>query len=65
MKWKRRWKARSGEKRIVKKFLWLPVFVRDEWRWLERACIEQCYVRGATGPWGHWFNERWVEVATD
>lgn len=52
MRWKKRRKLNPdiGEKRVVKRFLWWPTCLNDEWRWLERAEIIQQFKR----------NERWV-----
>jgi hypothetical protein len=40
-----RWQnPKPGETRVIKKFLWLPVTLDDETRWLETAEIKQVYV---------------------
>jgi hypothetical protein len=39
-----RWMApHDGQERLVRRFLWLPVVVAGEWRWLERATLRQRY----------------------
>ena len=40
--------------RIITKFLFFPVRIKDEWRWLEVASIKQMYVY----PYG-WYNVGW------
>lgn len=42
--------AESGDTRIIKKFAWLPIRIKNkwsdrrvQWRWLERVKIEQEY----------------------
>ena len=41
MKWNT---PRFGDEKIVTKFLWLPVWVNHEYRWLETATIRYDYV---------------------
>ncbi|MCE7982552.1 MAG: hypothetical protein DYG89_15280 [Caldilinea sp. CFX5] len=36
-------KPRSGSVRTVRRFLWWPLRLNDEWRWLEWADIVQVY----------------------
>jgi len=33
--------GKLGETRIISKFLWFPVCIGNEWRWLESAIIKQ------------------------
>ncbi len=42
-----------GEKRVVKRFLWLPTkpMLSEEWRWLEYARIEQEWLVGHVLQW--------------
>jgi hypothetical protein len=35
-----------GTTRSIRKFLWFPKCLQDEWRWLESANIIQRYVEG-------------------
>lgn len=30
-----------GEERVVSKFLYIPKFINEEWRWFEKADIKQ------------------------
>lgn len=32
---------KRGDERIITKFLWLPISIGDEIRWLEKATIKQ------------------------
>lgn len=56
-----------GETRRVRRFLWLPVFLRGEMRWLERAVIVQVWREtwGGGGEFGPpckvvgWCNQGW------
>ena len=43
MRWNIKGNNKHGDTRIIKKFLWLPVWIDNEIRWLERAVIEQEY----------------------
>jgi len=49
MRWNSKEKGRPqiGEKRTIQKFLWWPICLDGEWRWLERASIEQEYEKVA------------------
>lgn len=52
-----RWKHQGpswGEHRVIKKFLWFPLRISDETRWLERAYILQEF-----SLFGKWINSRW------
>ncbi len=33
--------VKYGDKRVVKKFLWFPIWLNNECRWLESAFIEE------------------------
>ena len=41
MRWKASLELDQGAMRIIKRFLFLPVCLEDEWRWLETAYIKQ------------------------
>ena len=41
MRWKAKPKNKVGDKRIIEQFLLIPIKISDEWRWLEKAKIEQ------------------------
>lgn len=41
MRWKAKPKNKVGDKRIIEQFLLFPVKIDDEFRWLEKAKIEQ------------------------
>lgn len=47
MKWKKKIKIypKEGDKRIILKFLLLPLCIDNEYRWLEKVKIEQKYIR--------------------
>jgi hypothetical protein len=69
MKWKLKPKndleSRLGEFRIVERFLWYPMLLEREWRWLERTKIIQTVVRmdvGGSMEWGN-YKYGWVSVA--
>jgi hypothetical protein len=50
-----RWKAaKRGDVRIRNKFLWFPVSINGEVRWLERATWEEEFV------FTIWIKERWL-----
>jgi len=63
MRWKRSPKV-DGQKRIISKFLFLPLTIDDETRWLERATIyqeyEECRIISAYLVPSKWENVRWV-----
>src|ERR1044071_9301849 len=45
-----RWRDyQVGEERIVRKFLWWPMCLKGETRWLESASVRQVYVKESTG----------------
>lgn len=44
----RRQIPRAGTTRMIKRFLWYPVRIGEDWRWLERAVLKQLYDKG------HW-----------
>lgn len=60
MKWKT---VQDGDKQIVTKFLWLPLTLGGDTRWLERATFE----RERMGPahmdeiFGHWRYLKWID----
>jgi hypothetical protein len=37
-----------GDKKIVEKFLWLPIRIKNETRWLENVSIQYEYIRYGT-----------------
>jgi len=41
MRWYKE-KVKLGDERVVMKFLWFPLTIDKETRWLEHACIKQC-----------------------
>lgn len=51
-----RWKSPGyHDTKTKKKFLWLPLCIDGEWRWLERATIEYAYSYiPAPMPYGKW-----------
>lgn len=52
MRWKERSRPRQWDERIVSAFLYIPVKLDGEWRWLEKATWQEMY--GFRG---------WVEMA--
>ena len=42
-KWKKRKNPKEGDTKVVKKFLWFPVCVGRECRWLETATVKYVY----------------------
>ncbi|MES9681768.1 hypothetical protein ABWK22_02385 [Gottfriedia acidiceleris] len=57
-----------GQRRVVRKFLWFPVKLSNETRWLEHANIEQVVRNidvGGSMEWGNykkmWRNLAWAE----
>lgn len=58
MRWKKKptetWSIKpvAGDRRIVQRFLWLPKKLGEEWRWMERARIEEmAYKRNGVLAW--------------
>lgn len=53
-----RWRpAQVGEERIVRKFLWWPMCLDGQTRWLERAFVRQVYEKSADGAeFWRWLN---------
>lgn len=59
MRWIEKKKFNHGDKRVIKKFLWLPtkpMFSRES-RWLEYAYIEQEWLEGFRVKF--WSDMRW------
>ena len=54
MRWKskRKVKPKEGDKRIIRTFLFFPLKLEGEWRWLEMATIEQWYIETVTYDYG-------------
>jgi hypothetical protein len=59
-----RWKEKhieTGTERIVQRFLWFPLCINREWRWLEVAFIKQRYFRSEAGTGEHgWNSMEWT-----
>lgn len=54
-----RWIGRiSGETRVITRFLFFPLKVNSEWRWLEVAKIHQSYNTKAKGWNNDWFVDK-------
>lgn len=63
-------KAQHGELRVIWKFLWLPLRINDEWRWMERSAIRQQYIIHVSCSedghnLGHWEDCCWVDEQND
>ena len=56
MRWQRK-PYSHGEIRIVRRFLILPFWVDDEWRWLETSYIKQRYENGYMDA--YWADIEW------
>ena len=56
-------KYKSGDTRVIKKFLFLPKTLNDETRWLEISRIKQQfdYYFDFIIPWYMWLDETWVD----
>jgi len=63
MKWKKKQGPQIGDRRTITKFLWLPVCVKEEWRWLEKASISQRYGGRWDEALGAEFNLTWENIA--
>jgi hypothetical protein len=65
MRWRKRKKPKHEDCRIIKKFLWLPKCINNEWRFLEMCQIEQKYVHEgidyAGCEVGCWFDMKWID----
>ena len=48
-----------GDYRIITKFLFLPVVIDNEVRWLEKVTIRQRYYEGFAYSW--WENLAWID----
>lgn len=58
-----RWKANvkpmyAAECRVIRRFLFVPKCIKDEWRWLEWAEIEQSSIAGINAGWS-WVDLKW------
>lgn len=61
MKWDETVPVKFGTLKIVKKFLWFPLRIGYEGRWLETAYVEQEYIgSGYADPHLRWINKRWA-----
>lgn len=50
---------RNWERRIVTRFLWFPVAIGNDWRWLEVASYEEEYFKSNDSPIGFWEKIKW------
>lgn len=60
----RKKKTAIGDTRVISRFLWLPLSLGGETRWLERAAIHQQYAEILVGPWEMaecWTNKAWAK----
>jgi|TARA_B110000037_G_C16983815_1_gene450180 hypothetical protein len=55
MRFKVETEPKKLSRRIISTFLWTPLKLQNEWRWLEKASIGQTYF-GANG----WRSEEWA-----
>lgn len=66
MKWTQPPAPKPGQTRIVRRFLWLPLNLQGETRWLERAeWVERFkrFFRYDDGVYGIWKPVRWNDYA--
>lgn len=63
LKWKKQMKIdyQEGDTRIVRRFLFWPVCIQDEWRWLGLALIKQKYQHVTRTGLYKWFNREWID----
>lgn len=59
MRWNNKPDPRFNDKRIIKRFLWCPLRLEDETRWLEFASIHQEYLASWGGS-SRWENMKWA-----
>jgi hypothetical protein len=60
MKWKKKiLTVEKGTIRIVHKFLWKPLTIGDETRWLEKTTWEQIWKIDSDGV-GRWVYRKWI-----
>ena len=55
-------KYKSGDKRIIKKFLFIPKMLEGQWRWLCFARIEQQY-HEIVNDVRYWSDVKWINSA--
>jgi hypothetical protein len=48
------------EKKWVRKFLWLPLTIGFETRWLEYATIERTFYRSGRRSFSRWYNTKFL-----
>ena len=60
---------KAGDTRVINKFLFLPIEINKQSRWLEFVAIEQeCYIGTCLVPDGmsysciKWKNKQWVNI---
>lgn len=52
----------NSETRIITRFLWLPVAIGNDWRWLEKASYVEEYWKSKDSLAGFWQKIRWCEA---
>jgi len=62
MKWKN---PSNGDKRTVRKFLWFPLVLDGETRWLEFAWVIQEYYGGHDEGGAGWYDKEWLKGKPD
>lgn len=63
MRWKTKPRWIQDDERTIQVFLWIPMKVQNEWRWLEWATVRQKYKSGWPLPdilCGRWKNVEWM-----
>lgn len=62
MRWTEIELPKDGKTRIIKRFLFLPICIGNEYRWLEIATIKQFYDIPSTNIFvGEWNNSAWID----
>lgn len=51
---------KNGDIKIVKRFLWLPMSIGNETRWLETAVYEKKYLQGSRFKYSCWYLNRFI-----
>ena len=60
MRWISKPEPEKGDKKVVTKFLWFPVCINHDCRWLEKATIEYKFAGWDYGNYDCWEWELWI-----
>jgi hypothetical protein len=62
MKWqKEKTRPRNHTLQIISKFLWRPLCINNQTRWLEKCKIKRVFLESYFYPMGKWVNLRWID----